>query len=351
MLKRIKVIKKIAVLCVLTLLGTIATAAFENELPVKRTPAPKPVAKPVPNPAPVTVPAPVHTPTYRAGQVYKDCADCPEMVVIPAGSFLMGSPESEKDRKNNEGPQRTVTIETYAIGKTEVTVGQFRRFVEIKNYKTDAEININEKGCRTYEDGKWYLREGRTWRNPGWAIKETEPVVCISRWDVLAYLGWINEKSLKIYSLPSEAQWEYAARAGSQTIRSWGDNPDDACKHANVADKTKKPINGNTWTTLHDCSDGYWFVAPVASYQANAFGLHDMHGNVSEWTEDRWHDDYRGAPTNSSAWLQGLGLQNDVLRGGSWADDPQSLRSARRFRSAPNDRYSNVGFRLARMLP
>jgi formylglycine-generating enzyme required for sulfatase activity len=337
--------KKVATLCVLILLGTTALAAFENELPVKRQPVPKPVVKPSPIPAPAT--------TYRAGQVFKDCADCPDMVVIPAGSFMMGSPDNEKGRNKAEGPQRTVTLKSFAMGKTEVTVAQFRRFVDAKIYQTDAERNLNAKGCFSWEasDNKFDWREGRSWRNPGWTIKDTEPVACISHNDAMAYIDWIKQSTGKSYELPSESQWEYAARAGSQTSRPWGDNPDDACKHANVADKTKGPISGSTWDKYHDCTDGYWFVVPVATYQANAYGLHDMLGNLWEWTQDVWHDNYTGAPTDGSAWLVGGNQQQRVLRGGSWYTSPQKLRSAFRDGDAPGDRYDGIGFRLARTVP
>ncbi len=347
---RSQILKKFLAIFAITIVSTIAIAAFENELPVKRTPAPKPQAKPTPVPIPRPAPSPT---TPQPGQVFKDCSDCPEMVVIPAGSFLMGSPDTEKDREADEGPQRNVNLRSFAMGKTEVTVAQFRRFVDAKSYQTDAERNLNTKGCFAWDssDNKWEWREGRSWRNPGWAIKDTEPVACVSHNDAMAYIDWMKQSTGKSYNLPTEAQWEYAARAGSQTSRPWGDNPDDACKHANATDKTKNPINGSTWTKFHDCTDGYWFVAPVATYQANAFGLYDMMGNVWERTQDVWHDNYTGAPSDGSAWLEGGNQQQRVLRGGSWNNFPQNLRSADRNRSTPGSRGLGIGFRLARTLP
>jgi formylglycine-generating enzyme required for sulfatase activity len=299
MLKRIKTIKKIAVLCVLTLLGTIALAAFENELPVKRQPAPKPVAKPTPPPktAPIPVPVPVPVQTYRPGQVIKDCADCPEMVVIPAGSFTMGSPDNEKDRDANEGPQRTVTLKTFAMGKTEVTQGQWNAIMG-KNLSALMECGDD---CA---------------------------VVLVSWNDAQEYIKKLNAMTGKAYSLPSEAQWEYAARAGTTTAFH----------------------TGNT-ITVKQANFNFGTIKVASLNSPNAFGLHDMHGNVWEWTQDVWHNDYIGAPTDGSAWLDGGNQQQRVLRGGSSRDFRQHLRSAYRNMNAPDDLGFSNGFRLARTLP
>ncbi len=292
-------LKKLTTLCVLALVGSLAIAAFENELPVKRQPAPKPVAKP--SPPPKSAPAPVVAPvaSYRAGQVIKDCAECPDMVVIPAGSFTMGSPNNEENRSTIEGPQRTVTLKTFAMGKTEVTQGQWKAIM--------GNNPSNFKSCGN-----------------------DCPVEQVSWDDVQEYIKKINAMTGKTYSLPSEAQWEYAARAGATTTFHTGNTI--SAEQANFGGKT---------------------TIKVASLNTpNAFELHDMHGNVWEWTQDVWHDDYTGAPTDGSAWLVDGGYQGwRVFRGGSWNDSPKDLRSARRARFPQKSSNSNYGFRLARTLP
>ena len=175
-------------------------------------------------------------------------------------------------------------------------------------------------------------------------------MVCVSWDDAKAYVAWLRKKTGKGYRLPSEAEWEYAARAGTQTARYWGNNPNEACRYANVADTTTGP-SGNTWTKRHECSDGFWFPAQVASFVANNFGLHDVIGNVWEWVEDCYHDSYTGAPGDGSAWTSGGCSVGRVLRGGSWYDYPQIARSAKRGRCVSTLRNISDGFRLARMLP
>jgi formylglycine-generating enzyme required for sulfatase activity len=251
------------------------------------------------------------------GTVFRDCPACPEMVVIPAGEFSMGSPASEEGRDKDEGPQHQVRIgKAFALGRKELTVGEFGRFVQASGYRTSAEKDAG-KGCDAWDksDGKWDWRAGRKWSEPGYAQGEQQPVACVSWDDARAYVQWLAKETGQGYRLPSEAEWEYAARAGGKTARPWGDNPKDACSHANVADNTT--YEGTSWEPKHDCSDGYWFPAPVASYQANRFGLYDMIGNVWEWVQDCYQDSYTGAPADGSA-REGGKCEARVLRGGSW---------------------------------
>ncbi len=294
----------------------------------------------------------VETEAMRPGRVFRECEDCPEMVVITGGTFSMGSPPSEVGRDGDEGPVHRVTLPSFALGRTEVTVGQFRSFVQASGYKTEAERNIGNSGCFAWNasDGKWAWREGRYWDSPGFTQSEAHPVACVSWNDAKAYLAWLSDKTRQRYGLPSEAQWEYAARGGTAKVsRYWGDNPDDACRYANVADKTVGP-NGQTWTQKHDCDDGYWFSAPVAHYSPNNFGLYDMLGNVWEWTEDCGNGNYNGAPTDGSAWTSGI-CGARVLRGGSWSLNPRNVRAAGRGWDGTTYRVNNSGFRPARMLP
>lgn len=287
------------------------------------------------------------------GKVFRDCADCPEMVVIPAGSFSMGGTAGEVDRKDNEGPVHTVSIKAFALGKTEVTVAEFRVFVRATGYKTDAERNVgNANGCATLDvaDGEWAYRAGYYWDNPGYAQSERHPAVCVSWNDAQAYVKWVTQLQRATYRLPSEAEWEYAARAGSSAARPWGDDPNQACHYANVADQTKWPDgSGRSWKTKHECNDGYFYSAPVSSYLASSFGLHDMIGNVWELTQDCWNESYSGAPNNGSAWTSG-DCSRRVARGASWNDFPQNARSAIRNGNSSSLRNNKFGFRLARTL-
>ena len=268
-----------------------------------------------------------------AGTVFRDGDDCPEMVVIPAGEFMMGSPDSEEGRSRDEGPQHKVTVaRPFALGRYALTVAEFGRFVAANGYKTEAEQNPSE-GIRVWDGSKWVWSNGKSWRDPGFAQAENHPVVGVSWNDVVAYVKWLSEKTGEPYRLPSEAEWEYAARAGTTTRYPWGDDPGK--NRANFFN------SGSQWSGKQ--------TAPVASFEPNAFGLYDMIGNVWEWLQDCWNDSYKGAPTEGSAWESGnCGLR--VVRGGSWNIRPGYARVANRNRDAPTDRYIYQGFRLARML-
>jgi formylglycine-generating enzyme required for sulfatase activity len=278
---------------------------------------------------------------------FRECDVCPELVVIPAGSFTMGSPNRERGRDRSEGPQHVVTFRSpFAVGKFEVTVDQFAAFVSETGY--DAGLL-----CWTVEDGKAEVRDGRSWRNPGYSQTGSHPASCLSWNDAKAYVAWLSTKTGKGYRLLTEAEWEYAARArthpglGPRFI--FGDDEDAICQHGNGADRTAKrsgsfPKN----KTFLSCNDGYAYAAPVGRFSANGFGLYDMLGNVWEWTEDCWNDSYRGAPTSGSAWTSG-DCSKRVLRGGAWDDYPKYLRAADRYWGFTDDR-GIMGTRVARTL-
>jgi formylglycine-generating enzyme len=278
----------------------------------------------------------------KAGNIFRDCPSCPEMVVIPSGSFDMGSPGSEAGRDKDEGPVHRVNVATFALGKTEITRGQFAAFVNKTNYSTGDK-------CWTFEGGKFEERSGN-WSKLGYSQDDKHPVACINWNDAKAYAEWMSRMTGKQYRLPTEAEWEYSARGNTSTARYWGDNPDEACGYANAADKTAQTqiLKASSWS-VHNCMDGFAYTAPVGSFKTNAFGLNDMLGNVWEWTEDSYHHNYNGAPTDGSAW-QGDGAER-VLRGGSWNNGPRDVRAAVRDRNKPAHRFSIFGFRLARMLP
>ena len=275
--------------------------------------------------------------------VFKD-ADapwCPEMVVIPAGSFLMGSPPDEPDRSDNEGPQHRVTIASrFAIGRYPIAVGQYSRFVE-KTQRQQGKIKEWSDGFLGI--GKGWKDGERDWKNPGFAQTNQHPVVAISWQDAAAYCEWLSRDTGQPYRLPSEAEWEYACRAGTTTPFSFG--PTISPSQANY--------DGNF--TYANGAKGVYREKTVAvgSLPASPWGLHEMHGNVWEWVEDVWHDDHSGAPIDGSAWTDREGKESDrdrVVRGGSWSNFPGRCRSAVRYRVEPGGRGRWLGFRLARTL-
>jgi formylglycine-generating enzyme required for sulfatase activity len=281
--------------------------------------------------------------TFR--DALNDGSQGPEMAVLPEGRFAMGSPPGEKGSFRDEGPQHTVTIaRAFALGRYEVTVAEFRRFISDTDYQTDAERG---EGCHVWTGDRWALKSGMGWQTPGFAQAGTHPVLCVSWNDAVAYTKWLSRQTGKRYRLPSEAEWEYGARAGSSTARHWGNDSDDACGYANVADRTvRERFSG---FTVHDCTDGYVRTAPVGTFKPNPVGLYDMLGNVWEWTTDCWNVGYAGAPTDGSAWSSD-NCSRRVLRGGSWGTKPSYVRSASRYGLAADDREDFVGFRVARDL-
>ena len=276
------------------------------------------------------------------GRKFRDCEACPELVVVPAGSFMMGSPLGEAGRRENEGPVHRVEIpEPLAVGVYEVTRGKWSRFAEETGHPTGD-------SCRTYEEGEWNERSGRSWRTPGYAQTEEHPVVCVSWEDARAYVGWLSRKTGKGYRLLSESEWEYVARGGTRTSRYWGDGESGQCRYGNGADgSAKRRYSG--WTVA-SCDDGHVHTSPVGRFVANGYGLHDVAGNVWEWVEDCWHGSYEGAPSDGRAWRSGGDCGPRVMRGGSWGDIPGYLRSAIRGGNTTDYRVGNAGLRVARTL-
>ncbi len=304
-----------------------------------------------PSPAPTSPAQPavgIYTEPKKAGDTFRDCPDCPEIVVIPAGSFSMGAAMSETERERvSEGfaswerPVHKVRIpRPFAMGKNEVSRGEFAAFVGASGHETSD-------GCWVF-DREWFVDSARDWRDPGFAQSDSHPIVCVNWADPKAYVRWLIQETGKDYRLPSEAGWEYAARAKSTTARYWENNSGEACNYANVHDQISKSENEISWEP-HDCRDGYGQTAPVGSYQANGFGLHDVLGNVWEWVEDCWNDSYTGAPSNGSAWTTG-DCSRRGLRGGTWYYAPKYFRSALRYRFFTSRQYTGGGFRVARTL-
>ena len=234
---------------------------------------------------------------------FRDCPTCPELVVVPAGAFLMGS--DRRDGEGDERPRRRVTVARFALGVHEVTRAEYGAFVSATG-RTSGECYAFDEG-----EGQWGWREGVSWRSPGYPQSGDHPAVCVSWEDAQAYVRWLSTETGARYRLPSEAEWEYGARAGTTTRRHWGNDPDEQCLYANGADRTlKRRFDG--WTVA-DCTDGALWTSPAGSFTANGFGLHDMLGNVWEWVADCWHDDYDGAPRDGSAWTSGGDWQSPCV--------------------------------------
>jgi formylglycine-generating enzyme required for sulfatase activity len=301
----------------------------------------------------------------RPGQLFHDelagGSAGPDMVVVPAGRFQMGSPVDEPNRKDNEGPRHAVTLNAFALGRTTVTRGDFSKFVRATGYKTDADLNTTPK-VESPQDGCFVVgsvigwKAGTSWRDPGYEQSDSHPVVCVSWNDAIAYVKWLSSETGSRYRLPSEAELEYAIRAGSDSPWPWGSDPDDGCSTSNGADVTAKAGFGRRFGLLmglafaaSKCEDGFLFTAPVGRLRPNAFGLYDMVGNVYAWTQDCGHNDYQGAPTDGSPFHRPNCASHEI-RGGSWSDEPPYLRSSARIAMRSLNRYHNVGLRLAREL-
>jgi len=273
-----------------------------------------------------------------------------KLKLIPAGEFDMGSDASDPmagDDEKVKGKKHRIRItRPFYLGTTEVTVGQFRKFVENAHYKTEAErdgkggFGWNEAKGRFEQDPKC------TWRSPGFRQTDDHPVVIVSRDDAVAFCGWLSKEEGQTYRLPTEAEWEYSCRAG-QASRFWfGDDPEGLAKVGNVADGTAKTKHPD-WDCIA-AKDGYVYTAPVGQFRANGFGLFDMHGNVWEWCAD-WYDKYYYAKWRSKDPLNSTEAAFRLFRGGSWQDAPRFCRSAVRGWNIPHLRRSDLGFRVARV--
>jgi formylglycine-generating enzyme required for sulfatase activity len=276
----------------------------------------------------------------KPAREFRECPDCPVMVAVPAGRFLMGSPAHEAGRFQNEGPQHVVAIRAFALGKYDITSEEFLAFLRATGYQP--------KPCNSILQMQWHSPgEGLAWP-PYDEEPRRWPAACLDWHDANAYIAWLNAEVRAEhpqlaarggpYRLPSEAEWEYAARAGTRTARWWGD----------AIGKDRADCNGcgSSW----DDSE----LASVDSFAPNAFGLYGMLGDVWQWTADCWHDSYAGAPADGRAWLAG-GCAKHVIRGGSWDNLPVFVRSAARSSSTADggeyDYSSLAGFRVARDLP
>ena len=259
--------------------------------------------------------------TLEPGTVFQDCPECPEIVVVPSGEFMMGSPDSEPERSDDEGPVHRVTIPAaFAVGKYEVTFEEW-----------DACVSTG--GCSHKPKDKGWGR-GRL------------PVIYVSWDDAQEYVSWLSKKTGKTYRLLSEAEWEYVARAGTTTPFHTGEQ----------ISTSQANFDGDYTYNGSSKGENRERTIPVGSFGANQFGLHDVHGNVWEWVQDCQNDNYNGAPSDGSAWTTG-DCNRRVLRSGSWYYEPWFLRSSERYWNwgellkVSDKRNREIGFRVARTLP
>ncbi len=262
------------------------------------------------------------------GMFFRDCEVCPEMVVVPAGAFTMGSSKWETGRESFEWLEHQVTIGyRFAVGIYEVTFDEW-------------DACVRGGGCWRYEPD-----------DDGWG-RGTRPVINVSWNDATAYVAWLSATTGQQYRLLTEAEWEYVARAGTSTARYWGDYTASQCRHANGLDAAGQGV-------LPDyldrdpvgCDDGHERTAPVGTYTPNGFGLYDVLGNVSEWVDDCWHGAYNSSPTPDGSARYDGDCSDRVYRGGSWLAEPDDLRSAYRLYASVDSRRRTLGFRVARSVP
>jgi formylglycine-generating enzyme required for sulfatase activity len=269
-----------------------------------------------------------------SGEWFCDLDGGPEMVVVPAGSFMMGSPETEPERFEYESPVHRVTIaRPFAVGRHAVTRGQFAAFVNATGHK--AEGAYKWTGSEFNRDPK------ASWRDPGFPQDDSHPVTCVNWDDAKAYISWLAGVTGKPYRLLTEAEWEYAARASTTTPFWWG--PSITPAQANYDGNHVYKGGGSKGEYRKG-------TVPVGDFAANPWGLYNVHGNVWEWCEDVWHGNYDGAPADAFAWLQGGNRNSRVVRGGAWSNYPGDLRSAYRIGDRTEDRFIVCGFRLGRTL-
>ncbi|MCO7469289.1 SUMF1/EgtB/PvdO family nonheme iron enzyme [Stenotrophomonas maltophilia] len=295
-----------------------------------------------------------HYGSFRPGQVFSDAlrdgGRGPQMIVVPHGGFQMGASDTEPGATDAERPSHYVRFERgYAMAITEITVGDFERYVKA----TNARPRATRRGHSVVYDersGNFIRRSGVDWRSDydGGRALGNSPVMHVSVRDAENYATWLSEQTGRSYRLPSEAEFEYAMRAGSSGRYPWGDAGLPPEGSGNYTGSKDASPSGRHWhNAFVGYGDGWWGPAPVASFQANGFGLHDMGGNLSEWVADCWHASYRRAPADGVAWFN-PGCRSRVIRGGNWANAPEQTRAAWRQSQDSDTTNARIGFRLVR---
>jgi formylglycine-generating enzyme required for sulfatase activity len=266
----------------------------------------------------------------------------PELIALEGGEFLLGSPAEHAGHQEDEGPQVRVAVPRFALSRFEVTVAQYRRFVEETGH-------ASEFGCIVMSDsGVWEYDPSAGWQQPGFAQSDDHPVTCVSWLDAQAYVSWLNARHPGFaFRLPSEAEWAFAAKAGGTAVYWWGETEADFCGYANGADALSRAVFPS-WERTGACEDGFVYTAPVGHYaKPNAFGLEDMAGNVWEWVQDCYTDTHADNPKDGTA-LDKEPCGKRVMRGGAWGDyGAFYLRTAYRGAWDGSQAFANLGFRVA----
>ncbi|MEQ8510417.1 MAG: SUMF1/EgtB/PvdO family nonheme iron enzyme [Rhodospirillaceae bacterium] len=283
---------------------------------------------------------------------FKDCETCPVMIEVPPGSVTIGADQEEGRRwqmldrmSANEGPRiEVVFASSFALGQMEVTYGQFAEFIEDTGYKI-------KPGCFHLTSSGWSVQPKLNWQDPGFEVTDDHPVACVRRAAILAYINWLSKKTGQSYRLPSEAEYEYAARAGQTSATQatfWGEEWTNACSYQNGADLSFVPnVPDIPYGQYADCDDGYVFTSPTASFAPNPFGFYDLAGNVSEWTADCYEETHQDIPRDGKPFSK-RSCRAWVAKGGSWAGFPGLLRPATRLRILATTTGTGFGFRVAR---
>jgi formylglycine-generating enzyme required for sulfatase activity len=278
---------------------------------------------------------------------FRDCDVCSEIIVLPGGRYLMGASDEEFQGQDKyrfmyglETPQHEVEVTSFGIAKFDVTRRQFAIFAK--------EAGFDGKGCKIFNGRKWIFNSSANWENPGFKQTERDPVVCVSWNDANEFIKWLNRKTVSkkfgSYRLPTEAEWEYAARAGMVTSTYWGDDRSRQCDFENARDLSASSL-GPEVEAAH-CNDSYSETAPVGSFKPNPWGLYDMLGNVSKWVSDCWYLNYSDNIRNLLSSMPNS-CGHKTIRGAGWAMIPITVRSAYRSGESSDMRLSTLGFRLA----
>ncbi len=286
----------------------------------------------------------------RASRSFRDCIDCPQMVVIPAGRFELGT--APRIQVPTEVPAELDPMpipigRPFALGRFEITRAEYGRFARVTGRDRQT---IH---CRTWVEARQGFRDlETTWdgANVPAQPRDDHPATCIDWHDAHAYTQWLAKQTGKPYRLPSEVEWEYAAKAGSRALQAWGGNASRHCDHANSNDRSTMERYPLAWRSV-DCRDGFSDVAPVGSLRPNAFGLYDMIGNVWEWAEDCSSLSYFGRPADARPWIWEGGCKRRIQRGGGWSTGPERSRPGFHGDGDDEDRADFAGFRVARDLP
>lgn len=298
--------------------------------------------------------APAAYADQEAGWVFKDCPDCPELVVVPAGSARIGSNEQERAGFSvpqsfaaREGQLNVTIAKPFAVGRFEVTRDQYAAYV------ADAKVPF-EAGCAGYDPAVngWPMRPGLSWRDPGFEQSGRDPVVCLNWYDAKAYVAWLSKRTGKNYRLLSEVEWEYAARGGSTGVYPWGSSPADMCSRANIYDRpTAEALQDKDGLKESLCLNPPQgnFTDPVGSYAPNGFGLYDVIGNAWELVEDCASDSYADVPTDGTVREQ-AGCTMRMPRGGGWNSRAWTARLSTRGKGDAEYRAVALGMRIARDL-